>query len=126
MGFEQRIRNEDWNNIMDYDSSANDEREQIRWRTRLWLTTPAVSGISLNVGIDQETNQKLGQNRYFDEIFSESLSVNIEPAFAKGLSPTRPVPAHGGWARFGAPGKRLAGGGRICRATRPSDRRQAD
>ena len=86
LGFEQRVRNENWNNIMDFSSAANDEREQIRWRTRFWVTTPAKKGISISVGLDQETNQKLGQNPYFDEIFLETLSVNIDRLFAKGLS----------------------------------------
>jgi len=37
-GFEQRVRNEDWNNITDYSDKSNDEREQMRYRTRGWVS----------------------------------------------------------------------------------------
>ncbi len=35
-GFEQRVRTEDWNNLFDFSDNMDDQRNQIRYRTRLW------------------------------------------------------------------------------------------
>ena len=86
-GFEQRVRNEDWNNILDFSDKANDEREQMRYRTRAWVSVPLSSNVSFFVGADQETNQKLGQpNNHFDEVVFESAYIDIKKLFVKGLS----------------------------------------
>lgn len=86
-GFEQRVRNENWNNITDYSDTSNDEREQIRYRTRAWFSAPLSSNVSFFVGANQETNQKLGQpNNHFDEVIFESAYIDIKKLFVKGLS----------------------------------------
>jgi len=86
-GFEQRVRNEDWNNITDFSDKSNDEREQIRYRTRGWISVPLSSDVSFFVGADQETNQKLGQpNNHFDEVAFETAYIDIKRLFVKGLS----------------------------------------
>ena len=85
-GFEQRVRNENWNNIFDYSNQADDEREQIRYRTRGWLKLPLSRNIDLFTGMMQETNQKLGKDNQFDEVVFESLYLDFRHLFTKGLS----------------------------------------
>lgn len=55
-GFEQRVRNENWNNIFDFSDSSDDERRQIRYRTRLWMNTSLTSNIDLSIGAVSESN----------------------------------------------------------------------
>jgi hypothetical protein len=86
VGFEQRLRNENWNNILDFNSAADDEREQIRWRTRFWVSGPVSKNVNFFVGLSQETNQKMGKDRYFDEIFFEHAFIDINRLFIDGLS----------------------------------------
>jgi hypothetical protein len=85
-GIEQRVRNEDWNNLFDYNGAANDEREQIRYRTRVWTRLPLPGSIDLNVGLNSETNQKFGQINGLDEIIFETANIDIHKLFVKGLS----------------------------------------
>jgi hypothetical protein len=85
-GFEQRVRNEDWNNILDYSGRTDDEREQIRYRTRGWFKAPLSSDVDVFVGLNQETNQKLGKDNRFDEIIFENAYIDIKKLFVKGLS----------------------------------------
>lgn len=87
-GFEQRVRNENWNNILDYKSAIDDERGQVRYRTRLWLDTSLTPKIDLRVGLAQETNQ-IFQPRtptHFDEVIFENAYVDIRKLFVRGLS----------------------------------------
>jgi hypothetical protein len=89
-GFEQRVRNENWNNILDYSNGADDEREQIRYRTRLWFKAPVSDAVDVSVGINQETNQWLypttNHNNHLDEVFFDTAYVDIKKLFVKGLS----------------------------------------
>jgi hypothetical protein len=85
-GFEQRVRNENWNNILDYSNQADDEREQIRYRTRFWFKAPVSPAVDVFVGLNQETNQKLGKDNRFDEVVFESAYIDIKKLFVKGLS----------------------------------------
>jgi hypothetical protein len=85
-GVEQRVRTEDWNNILDYTNKIDDEREQIRYRTRAWLKLPVTSTVDFFVGMEQETNQKLGKDNAFDEAIFENLYLDFKKVFVKGLS----------------------------------------
>ncbi len=87
-GFEQRVRNENWNNILDYKDSTDDERGQIRYRTRLWLEAPATHDISFRIGLAQETNQIFQPHTptHFDEVFFENAYVDVRKIFVPGLS----------------------------------------
>ncbi|MCX6624050.1 MAG: alginate export family protein [Acidobacteria bacterium] len=85
-GFEQRIRNENWNNILDFSDGANDQRNQVRYRTRVWANVPVGSNFSFSVGLNQETNQKIGQVTHFDEVVFETAYLDIKKVFVKGLS----------------------------------------
>jgi hypothetical protein len=85
-GFEQRVRNEDWNNICDYSDRTDDQRNQIRFRTRFSASVPVNSNISLAAGLDTETNKKMGQDLVADEIMFESLYVDVKRLFTPRLS----------------------------------------
>jgi hypothetical protein len=85
-GFEQRVRNENWNNLFDYSGATDDEREQIRYRTRVWAQLPLTSVLEFNVGLASETYQKFGQKSVMDEVIFDQLNLNIKKLFVKGLS----------------------------------------
>lgn len=87
-GFEQRVRNENWNNVLDFNDSAGDHRRQIRYRTRLWFGASITPDIDLRIGLAQETNQVLQPRTPggFDEVFFETAYVDIRKLFIKGLS----------------------------------------
>ncbi len=85
-GFEQRVRNENWNNILDFNGAADDEREQIRYRTRVWMRAPISSTIDVFVGLNQESYQKFGKVNQFDEIIFDNAYIDFKKVFIKGLA----------------------------------------
>ncbi len=87
-GFEQRVRNENFNNLFDFSGSADDQRVQVRWRTRAWMKAPLSRDIDFTVGVNQETNQILTPDRpfRFDEAFFETAYVDFKRLFVHGLS----------------------------------------
>jgi hypothetical protein len=86
LGFEERVRNEDWNNANDYSDRIDDEREQVRYRTRIWAKVPVRSNILVNVGLTQEVNQKFGKVNQLDEIVFDTANIEIRDVLTKGLS----------------------------------------
>lgn len=86
IGFEQRVRNEDWNNIFDMSSRLDDEREQIRYRTRLWADVPLPFHMTVHAGVAQETNQKLGKDNAFDEVYFDAAYLEFHRLFTPRLS----------------------------------------
>lgn len=87
-GFEQRVRNENWDNIMDCNDSLQDLRNQIRYRTRLWTNIPVSNDIDFYVGLNQETNQIVRTRAPWrvDEVIFENAYVDFKKLFVKGLS----------------------------------------
>jgi len=87
-GFEQRVRTEDWNNLFDYGDGTDDQRNQIRYRTRVWGKAPLSKDIDVFVGLVQETNQIVVQRcpYRFDEVAFEHAYIDIKKLFVKGLS----------------------------------------
>ena len=87
-GFEQRVRTENWNNIFDWNDGADDERGQIRYRTRVWMKAPINSNISVSIGLDQETNQIFQPKSvtHLDEIIFETAYIDVKKLFVPGLS----------------------------------------
>ena len=55
IGAELRIRNENWNNLFDYNDGADDQRNQIRYRSRVWAQLELTPAIEFNVGLNSET-----------------------------------------------------------------------
>ncbi len=87
IGAEERVRSENWNNVFDYSGSANDEREQVRFRTRLWTKIPLGAHIEFNAGLNGETNLKLGlRGNRLDEVAFETANVVIRNIGLRGLS----------------------------------------
>ena len=84
-GIEQRIRNENWNNLFDFSNLRDDQRNQIRYRSRVWAQLP-FGAVEFNVGLNSETNQKIGMNNTVDEAVFDTLNLNVRRLFAKGLS----------------------------------------
>ena len=87
-GFEQRVRNENWDNILDYNDGAPDLRNQIRYRTRLWANVPVSSNIDVFAGLNQETNQIIRQRAPYrlDEVVLDAAYIDFKKVFVKGLS----------------------------------------
>jgi hypothetical protein len=87
-GFEQRVRNENWNNIMDYNQNAYDKRVQFRYRTRLWMKAPLSKTIDFSVGLNHETNEIIKPDRPFrmDEVIFETAYLDFKKLFVNGLS----------------------------------------
>ncbi len=87
-GFEQRVRTENWNNLFDYGDSTDDQRNQIRYRTRVWGKAGLTDNIDVYVGLVQETNQiVVPRSPYrFDEVAFENAYIDIKKLFVKGLS----------------------------------------
>jgi hypothetical protein len=87
VGFEQRVRTENWNNIFDWSDKADDQRNQIRYRTRLWTKIPFGSKIDFNLGLDQETNQIIVTRVpwKFDEVIFETANLEFRDLGVKGL-----------------------------------------
>lgn len=85
-GFEQRVRNENWNNLYDFSGTGDDEREQIRYRTRVWTRAPITSSIEAFVGLNQETNQRFHSVNKFDEVIIDSAYLDFKRLFVKGLT----------------------------------------
>ncbi|HWQ57301.1 MAG TPA: alginate export family protein [Bryobacteraceae bacterium] len=87
-GFEQRVRTENWDNIMDCNDATPDLRNQIRYRTRLWSNIPLSHDIDFYVGLDQETNQivRVRAPWRMDEVIFENAYIDFKRLFTNGLS----------------------------------------
>ncbi len=87
-GFEQRVRNEDWNNLFDFNNTLDDQRVQVRYRTRLWMKAPVSKNVDFSVGLNQETNEIVTPDRpfKFDEVIFETAYLDVKKLFIKGLT----------------------------------------
>lgn len=88
LGFEQRVRNENWDNLFDFSDAADDRRNQVRYRTRLWGKVPLGENIDVYAGLVQETNQIVVKRApyRFDEVAFEHAYVDFKKLFVPGLS----------------------------------------
>jgi len=92
-GFEERIRNEDWNNATDFKPVSDDERRQVRYRTRTWLTYNSAP-FDFAVRLNDEFNKKYALKKAdtaadrlnTDEVIFETLSLNFKKLPVKGLT----------------------------------------
>ena len=86
-GFEERIRTEDWNNIADYNTNTDDERNQVRFRTKAWFsvnTTNVDFAFKLNNEFKKQSVPRTALNN--DEALIENLYVDFKKTPIKGLS----------------------------------------
>jgi hypothetical protein len=87
-GFEQRVRNENWNNVLDFSNASDDERGQVRYRTRVWMKAPLSKNVDIAIGMTQETNEIFQPHTvaHIDEGFFDTAYIDIKTLFVKGLS----------------------------------------
>jgi hypothetical protein len=75
VGFEERVRSEQWNNIIDHDAAKEDARTQHRFRSRLWVNWSPAEGLRIVAGVANEnrkiTHPDLAANGR--EVFVETL-----------------------------------------------------
>jgi hypothetical protein len=78
VGFEERIRSEEWNNIADHNDQVNDGHLHYRMRTRLWGQYTFGKDLELAAGIAQENRKVVRPDVAYNgrQIFFETLSVN--------------------------------------------------
>ncbi len=78
LGFEERIRSENWNNLSDFNDQADDKLKQWRFRTRLWSKFNFDSKTELMVMLNDETKKVTQPDRQFkwDEVIFENLYVD--------------------------------------------------
>lgn len=57
-GFQERVRSESWDNVVDHRAASPDFRTQYRFRTRVWAVVPLGSDVSFSAGLVNE-NRKL-------------------------------------------------------------------
>jgi len=94
-GFETRVRTEDWNNVLDLSDSNDDERRQMRFRTRSWLSLTS-KAVDLNVGLVNEFYTKFALKpadheayRFnMDEVVFDNLNLTLKKLPVRGLSVT--------------------------------------
>ena len=87
-GFEERIRSENWNNIIDYNGTLADERHQVRYRTKLWMNIPLGSHVDFYAGLNDEFKKQTTPDLKLDpdEVIVENLYLNFNNIFTPGLS----------------------------------------
>jgi hypothetical protein len=86
-GFEERIRSEHWNNVADYNTNSDDERNQVRFRTKAWLSVNTNSvdfALKFNNEFKKQTVPSAPLNN--DEALIETLYLDFKKLPIKGLS----------------------------------------
>lgn len=86
LGFEERVRSENWDNSTDFNKDLLDARHQWRFRTRAWAKLSAGANTDVVVGLDNES-RKLTTPQVpltLDETVFETLY--LEHRFADGAS----------------------------------------
>ncbi len=75
LGFEERVRSEEWNNIIDHSDALNDGRLHYRMRSRLWATWNLGPDLELAAGIANENRKVVRPDVAYHgrEIFVETL-----------------------------------------------------
>jgi hypothetical protein len=78
VGFEERVRSEEWDNITDHSDAVNDGHLHYRMRTRVWGLWNAADNLELAAGITNEDRKVVRPDVAYNgrQIFFETLSVN--------------------------------------------------
>ena len=90
VGFEERIRSEDWDNIIDHNDQNPDYRTQYRFRTRAWVQYHNGSDLEIVAGVLNENRkitrpdtavfngrEVLFETLYLDYKFTPAVSVRV-------------------------------------------------
>jgi hypothetical protein len=86
VGFEEWARSDDWNNVLDLSNKTNDERDQLRDRTRVWVNLPLTNLFEFTVGAAMENTQRIGLPTQFNEAYFDQANFTIRKLFVNGLS----------------------------------------
>jgi hypothetical protein len=88
LGWEERIRFENWNNVTDYSDASADPRRQARFRTRVWMNLFLGSHVEFCAGLNNEFKKQItpGLKLDPDEILFESLYLDFKNIAIPGLS----------------------------------------
>lgn len=86
-GLEERVRSEDWDNIIDHTDARADYRTHYRFRTRAWLTANLTKDLEISVGLCNENRTTTrpenfrynGREVVFDTLY---LDYRFSPAFS--------------------------------------------
>ncbi len=82
VGFEERVRSERWNDIIDHDATREDARTQLRFRSRLWADWTVSKHLRIVAGVANEnrkiTHPDVAANGR--EVFVETLYADWRPA----------------------------------------------
>ena len=85
-GFEERIRSEAWDNIIDHRSATDDFRTQYRFRTRVWASLKFGSRLEVVTGLNNENRKITEPDMAYNgrEIIFETLyaDVRLTPAWS--------------------------------------------
>jgi hypothetical protein len=93
MTYEQRVRNEDWNNVFDYSNLADDQRIQMRYKEHVNFAFKSAP-VEVVAGLATEMNKKYAlypaQDKAYrlnmGEVVFEYLSLNLKKLPVPGLS----------------------------------------
>jgi hypothetical protein len=79
IGVEERIRSENWNNIVDHSDAAQDTRRQWRFRTRIWTAVSFGAHVDIHAGLDNESRMQTTPQAPFtlDETILETLYADV-------------------------------------------------
>ena len=86
VGFEERVRTERWNDIIDHDSAREDARTQLRFRSRLWADWAPSADLRIVAGVANENKKILRPDVAANgrEVFVETLYADwrLGPAWS--------------------------------------------
>jgi hypothetical protein len=79
IGVEERIRTENWNNIVDHSDASADARKQWRFRTRIWASVPFGAHLEFHAGLNSESRLQTTPWTPFklDEAIVETLYADV-------------------------------------------------
>lgn len=85
-GFQERVRSESWENVVDHRAASPDFRTQYRFRTRLWAVVPLGSNLSFSAGLVNENRKLARPDQAYNgrEVIFETLHVDwrLGPAWS--------------------------------------------
>jgi hypothetical protein len=86
VGIEGWVRSDDWNNAIDMSDKTNDQRDQLRDRTRLWVDAPVTGLFDVSFGASMENTQRVGLPKQFNEVFFDQANITLRKLGMKGFS----------------------------------------
>ncbi len=86
-GFQERVRSESWDNVVDHRDTAADFRTQYRFRTRVWAVVPLGENLAFAAGLVNENRKVARPGVAFNgrEVIFETLYLDWRPGPAWSL-----------------------------------------